>query len=228
MSVNIKRKAKRKKHAFKRIYGLGKDSLAVINGLLVANESSLEVARVIQQDMGRYKDVSQDSLAKQLTRYKATELLVAPMNNKDVMVTTMDKQDILQTIQERVDVIATMNELVQIQHKRIKQTIEKEMKVGVPFQWLTKDIVAQGALLSQLMEMEFETGLRPRMPKDGSLHLVPHQSGEEYEKYLLEKHHQHEVNKSTLEVLNVLDAEFDVIEDNDRPSATEGGRDQSI
>jgi len=215
MSVTFKSK---KKTAFKRLFALGDERIASINSMMMQNENSLDIAKVIQKDWGKYKGVSEASLAKQLSRYKSTELLTAPSNQLDP-ISTEEKMAILEGLGERVDAVSGMNELVNLQRNRIMATVTREEKYIMPLSWLSKDILALSSLLKDLLEMEFDTGLRRRVPKTGGLHLVPHENSESYEKYVNNRTSFQEVSDATMDLLRIVEAEYHVIDNHNGSGA---------
>ncbi len=214
MAITINHR--KKKAAFKRLYALGEERIGMINSMMMQNENSLDIAKVIQKDWGKYKNVSAESLAKQLSRYKSTELMTAPSNQLDP-ISTEEKMAILQDLGDRVDSVACMNELVNIQRNRIMATVAREEKFIMPLSWLSKDIIAMASLLKDLLEMEFDTGLRRRIPKTDGLHLVPHENSESYSNYINKKTSFQEVGRATMDLLRIVEADYNVI-DNDNES----------
>lgn len=203
-------KAKRAKvRGFKRLMALGEEKVTAINKLLLKDEQLIDVARFIQNDLGAYKDVADQSLVKQLRRYKTEVLLASPQAKDASLESETDKQRsvLLEALEERVDVVAALNELIIIQRSRVMAVVQKEEKVGMPFSWLTKDISELKSLITTLADLEFDLGLRMRAPKDVPLHLIPHQNVGEYNRYREEEERSMAVNNAISRITSLIEGE---------------------
>lgn len=156
--------------AFKKLVAMGPEKIEMVDHLLLKGESPLKVARMIQKEWKLNTSISEESLKKQLVRYKNA-------NIKNVSFLTAadpkEKRVILKRVEAQLNIMQELTELVEVQKERVLMAIEKERTVKMPFSWLRKDIDSLAILLNQLAEHQFKLGIIHEIPKTT---LVQHDS----------------------------------------------------
>lgn len=149
--------------AFKKIRALGEDVVEVLDARLLEGESCLEMARWIQNDVGKLNDIKTESLKKMLERYRERELRRKTLER----ITNAQKNQSLAKIHKRLNAMETMAGLVEQQQLRVGRILAREDQL--PSGLLLKDANNEIRLLKDMLvdlgRLQLETGVLHRAPK---------------------------------------------------------------
>jgi hypothetical protein len=141
---------------FERLISLGPERLTAVNNALSSGSSALQVARMIQMEWGEIKDIAEESLAKQLIRYKEQTL-----GNFQQVGTSIVGLDPIAL--GKLDALAELDDVIRAQKTRVLLFIAEERKGKKA----DKDVSAEIRLLNELihskLKAEFDVGQRTFM-----------------------------------------------------------------
>lgn len=157
---------KKKEAKFTRILALGEDKVAQIDAMLFKNIEAVRIAKHIQNVWGDYKDVETNTLAKQIKRYRADEVIGRWLVN----ITDSDgkvKDGYMETMHEaksQLNAHDLLQDLVIIQQERLNKVYLREKVLPTNMDVVRRDIDTYGKLLGQLAGIQMDLGYITRVP----------------------------------------------------------------
>lgn len=153
-----------------RINALGPERIAQVDSMLIKKRSTLEVARMIQEEWGLYQDVARPTLAKELRRYRM-EKIALPLAAKAKAIEKAKDPRIQKRLLDKVeeyDVHANWLKLIQAQEKRVGAWLSSPMG-PMPSATILNDIRTLNEMYGKYSTFLMERGLLPRAAKNLNL-----------------------------------------------------------
>lgn len=175
----------KKELAYKRLKDLGEEKMAIIDRMLLAGTKTKEVADVIQQEWGANLDLSRDSMARTLLRYRGSVLknkVIAGIVN--AQKSDPDKQDrgiSVATMFKRLNAMDEMEKLVAIQKGRFEKMLMREQSGPLLMKSVTGEAQLMQNMLVDLGRLQLETGILARAPKKVTGTVTDSKTGEQRE-----------------------------------------------
>lgn len=141
-----------KPQAYERILALGDERVLALNNLLARGTTALAVARVMQQQWGVFKDVKEETLAQQLRRYQAANVVVVPDGVK------LDSRNAAPVF-ERLAVTSHMVEAIMIQRERIRDMVAAEKTAKKPNPALKAELDTYMGMLKDTQRQQWDMGI---------------------------------------------------------------------
>src|SRR5690606_23383959 len=150
-----------------RINALGPERIAQVDSMLIKKRSTLEVARMIQEEWGLYQDVARPTLAKELRRYRM-EKIALPLAAKAKAIEKAKDPRIQKRLLDKVeeyDVHANWLKLIQAQEKRVGAWLGSPMG-PMPSATFLNVIRTLNELYGKYGTFLMDRGLLPRAAKN--------------------------------------------------------------
>lgn len=168
---------------YARILGLPEDKLEVLNATLLSNRPVQEVVRLMQITWGLYTDVSEDSLRRQLNRYK--NAVIVPQQAAIAKDLTADHNvkklaNIATLAEAQFDVVATLEGLVKEQLLRVEKLKKQEGNMPLVLDAQTKNIQLASEMLVKLANIHFDTGRLKKVSTKVDLNIEITEQEREY------------------------------------------------
>lgn len=206
--------------AYSRLFALGDERVAIIDGMLARQDAADEVAALIQKEWGEFTDVKTSTLVRQLNRYRAQNIvpkLLLAMSAKQTDSEAVGKA--YKALVERLDVMAELQDLIGVQKSRLTKALERESLLPVLMSGTQNEIKLLADLLTKLGDIQLETGALKRANKtvsanhqnpDGSVNSV--QLKIEYSESEAQR-----FSDTMAEFVNFIDGEFENVSKGDIP-----------
>lgn len=155
---------------FQNLKSLGEDRLHEIDSRLISGEPCSAIARTIQTEWGKLKDIKPESLKKTLERYRETELRERTL----ARIAEAQRGQSIKTVQKRLNALEEMEELVKKQVLVFDKVLMRESQL--PEGIVLKDRRDEARLLKDMLvdlgRLQLETGLLARAPKTIKGHMT--------------------------------------------------------
>ena len=205
---------------FKRLKALPPDKFVAMEEMLRDGFSPLHVAREMQGTLGQCTEVSEYALTKMLYRYVEQEM---DIRTAAKAFTSQATRRVLQKLKQNVDAVVEMEALVIYQRERLDQAREKERLGKVLFKGLSTEVKEYGILLKNLLDMQMDTGIVRRIPKEVKGHLGVYNLNS-MGRDIIEQgaEGQRAIDAATQNAISIIDGEFNrVVEGNPNPEVVE-------
>lgn len=168
------------KTRFKNLEMLGKDRLIQIDMRLLKGEKPYSVARWMQKEWGVFADVNPMTLGKQLHRYHQEVVKKAAVANAKVLESSNGRIQ-LYKVTETINVVEEFEELLEFQKTRCAKLMETEQGMSFTLSTLTKELQVLQSMYNDLLRMQQEVGLKPKMPERHLMLISGGNKGNTYE-----------------------------------------------
>lgn len=152
MSVVVKKKGK----GYARIFALGDERVAVLNNLLATGGSTVQAARLIQQDWKEFQDVAEKSLIQQVNRYRMDYIDSPAVAQQLGLGLSAPKTQI---VLQKMDVLNEFYQLAELQKERLNLFLTKEKEIKMPFGGTNKEVETLSTILKDIQKMQFDLGV---------------------------------------------------------------------
>lgn len=161
-----------KADAYSRFTEMGRERQLLLDTMLLKDEPMSVISRVLQEEWGLFKDVKNNTLQKQIQRYRDQVVLprVKHLRAKEEAGVIGGDQRMTRNTKkmvERLNVLDEWEEILAIQKARILKVYakEQELKDGKIMDSLTKLFKDYQMGLSQYTDLQLDTGYLKRAPK---------------------------------------------------------------
>lgn len=168
-SAPLKTPKVKKARSFVKINAMGKDKVAVLNSYLISGDYSFtDVAKMIKDDWGEFKDSDHASLRRTLVRYKKE--VIKPKQVALVSKITGEKglkdiEVVQRRLSESLDVVTEFESLIALQTARVRKMHDTEEKL--PNSLLdaqTKAITLLTDQLTRFAHLQMDLGIIHKTP----------------------------------------------------------------
>ncbi len=149
---------------FYRLKELGSERLDVIETMLVAGKPASEVADKVRDDWLACRDISRESLIRQLNRYRE-DLESEAVGKQLALSKSSSTQRAAIKAAERYDTIGLLTRLVRIGERRLTRQLVQEEKMPVLMASVREELKVVADLAVKLANLQMETGMLRRAPK---------------------------------------------------------------
>lgn len=158
--------------AYQRFFDMGAEKLAAMDTMILRGDEMSAISRVLQGEWGFFPDVKNNTLQKQVQRYRDHFLIPRVQHLQAKVETGVIGQDkrtapTAKAMFKRLDVMERWEEIVELQRARILKVYKREqgMPDGVVLDSLTKLFKDYNHSLAQVTDLQLETGYLKRAPK---------------------------------------------------------------
>lgn len=203
--------------SYSRLFALGEDRIAKVEAML-KKKSSMEVVNMLQNEWHVFNDITPQTLAKQLQRFKNDVIDFKKNLKKAAKSDPAVANNILRRMTNSLDTIGTYEQLIEIQSQRLNGLLEKEKGLnGLTMDVVRKEIYLMRDLLSDLGYLQMNTGIMRKVDPKVKLQLELPEELRKFDAHVEQGRHLQRAAALALKFLNeggeIEDATFEEMGD---------------
>lgn len=160
---------------FKRLHELGEEIVAQVDDMLLAGETPTKVARWLQGDLEVLTDLKENSIKKNLERYRSKDLKQRMVD--ETAERMMGKS--ASGLKRQLVALDEMTDATALQKARVEKILVKEgqLPAGILLKQASDEMRLYKEMLVELGKLQLETGVMRRAPKTVTGQVVDPETG---------------------------------------------------